>query len=129
MVDKIEAQSVDFLGEAEQFKKTTSSKFKEEVVVDMDTQIAIGELQKNYNQMVNNMLSTCANICIKNFNGAKLSDTESICVDNCQKKFYSTYAVGEKFVRLILEEANKTDIFSNSNQTNIIENAANKLKY
>jgi hypothetical protein len=124
MVDKIQTQSIDFLGEDD---KKTFIKQNEAMMIDLQTQIAMGELNKNYNRMINNMLASCANICLKNFSNAKFTQSESVCVENCQKKYYSTYAIGEYFVRYVLEESKKTDFFSNKTEVDIIENAQNKL--
>jgi len=123
MVDKIQAQSIDFLGD--DIKKTLS-KPTEANMMDLNTQIAIGEMNMNYNKMVNNMLNTCANICLRNFVNPKFSGVEAICVENCQKKFYTTYAIGENLVRFVMEEAKKADLFSNKNEVDIIESAQNR---
>jgi hypothetical protein len=120
MVDKIQTQSIDFLGD--DLKKTVS-KPTEAVMMDLNTQIAIGEMNKNYNKMVNNMLNTCANICLRNFANPKFTASEALCVENCQKKFYATYAIGESLIRFVMEEAKKTDLFSNKNEVDIVESA------
>jgi len=124
MVDKIQTQNIDFLGEE---PKNTNNKQSETIMIDLPTQIAMGELNKNYNKMVNNMFATCANICLKNFMNQKYSSNEFICVENCQKKYYSTYALGEYLIKYILEESKKTDLFSSTTDVNIIENAQDKL--
>lgn len=123
MVDKIETQSIDFLGDDDK----AVSKATEVSMLDLPTQIAIGEMNKNYNKMVNNMLNTCANICLKNFTNPKFTSNEAICVENCQKQFYATYALGEYMIRYIMEETKKTDLFSNRNEINIIDNAQDRL--
>lgn len=125
MVDKIETQSIDFLGGDEKKPSITQN---ESLIIDLQTQIALGEMNKNYNKMVNNMLASCADVCLKNFSNAKFTQSESTCIENCQKKYYSTYAIGEYFVRYILEESKKTDLFSNKNEVDIIENSQNRLK-
>ncbi len=120
MVDKIENQSVDFLGEVEQ-------KAQDLTVMDMATQQTLVEISRNYNKMVNNMFKTCAQLCLKNFAYPKMSDKEQICAENCQKKFFATYAQGYDYVKLILEETQKTDFFADKDEVDIVK-SANKAK-
>ena len=118
MVDNVSNQSIDFLGEILKEEK------KEKVgIMDYPTQIAIVELNKNYNKMINNMFKACANICVKNFNYPKLSTGEKICAENCQKKFFESYVIGQSFVGKVLDETNKTDLFSDKNEVDIVRNA------
>jgi hypothetical protein len=121
MVDRVSNQSIDFLGE----RKNEETKGKETIgVMDYPTQVAIVELNGNYNKMVNNMFKTCASNCIKNFNFPKLGNTEKICAENCQKKFFESYVVGQGFVNAILEESSKIDLFSDKNEVDIVKAAA-----
>ena len=117
MVDKVQNQSIDFVGEIKKQEQAETS------IMDLQSQIAIGELNKNYNKMVNNMFKCCAEICIKNFNYPKLSNSEKTCVENCQKKFFSSYRLGSNLVNSIIEEARRTDIFSEKSEVDIVEGA------
>jgi hypothetical protein len=126
MVDNVQNQSVDFLGNLKKLENI--KKDKDSKVMDYDTQVAIVELNKNYNKMVNNMFETCAKMCFKNFNTQTMNKEEKICALNCQKKFYSTYVYGQSYVNAIIEETGKTDIFSDKTEVDIIENARLKNK-
>lgn len=113
MVEKVENQSVDFLGPIIQ---------EESNIMDFNTQSTLLEISKNYNKMINNMFKVCADICIKNFNYPKLSESEIICTENCQRKFFQTYVQGYNYVKLILDEAQKSDIFVINGELDIIKN-------
>ena len=118
MVDNISNQSIDFLGEI-----LKEEKIEKIEIMDYPTQVAIVELNRNYNKMINNMFKTCANICVKNFNYPKLSAAEKICAENCQKKFFESYVIGQGFVSKVMEETNKTDLFSDKNEVDIVRSA------
>ncbi len=116
MVDKIQNQTIDFLGE---INKKGSSEL-DEYVMDYPTQVAICQMNKNYNKMINNMFATCANICIKTFNYPKLNEKEKNCAEICQKKFYSSYFIGQQFVTAVIEESKKIDLFSDKTELDVI---------
>jgi hypothetical protein len=123
MVDKVNNQSIEFLGE--ELKQAPK---KESIgIMDYPTQMAIVEVNSNYNKMINNMFKACATNCIKNFSFPKMGNNEKICAENCQKKFYESYYIGQGYVQGILEEAYKTDFFSDKNEVDII-NSANKKR-
>jgi hypothetical protein len=124
MVDKIQNQSIDFIGD----KTKQKNNFFKDDIIGIDTEFAIAELNKNYNKMINNMFAVCSKMCIKNFTSQKMNTTEQNCSENCQKKFYSTYAYGESMVRMIVEETKKADLFSNQTEVNIVENAKKKVE-
>jgi hypothetical protein len=120
MVDNVDTV-IGFSG-----KKSALSSQNIKPVMDALTQEAIIESTTNYNKLVNNMLDICGNICIKNFNISQLNQTEKNCTENCQKKFYASYSKGERLLNLILENANKTDLFSDATDVSIINNSLNK---
>lgn len=122
MVDRIDAQSVDFIGDNKVMPKSDDKK-----LMSLETEDAIVESTKNFNKLVNNMFSVCGKLCIKSFNGLQLNPEEKECVDNCHKKFFHSYAVGERILTLILEEAKKTDLFSDKSEINIINDARKNL--
>lgn len=121
MVENISNQTIDFIGQIKEQEK------REKIgIMDYPTQVAIVELNKNYNKFINNMFKTCAKVCINNFNYPKLGGSEKSCVESCQRKFFETYYIGQNFVNAVLAETNKTDLFSESEEVDIIKNA-NKL--
>jgi hypothetical protein len=121
MVDKIESQSVEFTDVKRSNKTPTKP------LMDIDTERAILESTKNYNKMVNDMFSVCSNICIKNFSVSKLTTQEEICIENCQKKFFVSYATGQTILDSIVAQVNKTDLFSNTKDVDIIQAAVDKV--
>jgi hypothetical protein len=123
MVDNIEAQSVYFTGQTNQQKKVVQKD-----VMDMDTQNALVESTKNFNKLANDMMFVCGNICIKNFGARNLNREETNCVENCQKKFYHSYALGKKIVDNIVKQVNNTDIFSNKKEIDIIQDSVDSMK-
>jgi hypothetical protein len=122
MVDKIEAQFVEFTGKQKQ------QPVSEKSLMDKDTENAIVESTKNYNKMVNNMFVMCSKICIKNFTSSTLSHSEATCVENCQKKFFASYAIGQEFIDMLVTQVNQTDLFSNNtNELDIVEKSIKKI--
>jgi hypothetical protein len=116
MVDNVNASSVDFLGD-----KPKTSVYGEKKVMSIDTQVALVEASKNYNKLVNNMFATCGKICIKNFsNNFQLNQEEKSCIENCHKKFYNSYAIGESILGYIMKEAEKADVFSDVDEVNLV---------
>jgi hypothetical protein len=127
MVEKSLTQSVQFLEDKENKLQSAQggprkeSKYGREVTaMDVPTEMAIVESTKNYNIMINAMFRICSQKCIKSFKQIELNPNEKICVENCQKKFYRTYSIGESFVNVIMEEANNTDLFTNKNEVDVI---------
>jgi hypothetical protein len=120
MVDKVENQSVEFIGKVE-------SVTQDSYIMDFETQAAIVQVSKNYNKMINNMFLTCAELCLKNFKYAKMSEKEAKCAENCQRKYFESHALGKNLLGGILEETAKTDIFSSKDEVDIIKNV-NKSK-
>jgi hypothetical protein len=118
MTEKVQSQHVDFTG---QVKSKEIS--KEMQVMDYPTQVTIVEMNKNYNKMINNMFAICAKSCIRNFNQARMSIEEKSCAENCQKKYYSTFVIGKGFVNQITMETEQLDIFSNTNEVDLIKNS------
>ena len=41
----------------------------------------------------------------------------------------TSYAIGKGFVDMLVDEINKTDIFSNKNDLNLIQNTIDKVNY
>lgn len=126
MVDKALTQSIEFIGK--DIKPTLAkAKGDEKKIMDIDTEITIMESTKNFNKMVNNMFAICSKICIKDFSNGRMSVTEAKCAENCQKKFYESYAIGERLVCSVMENSKNNDIFSNKTEVDIIEEAKKKL--
>jgi|LauGreDrversion4_2_1035121.scaffolds.fasta_scaffold1021697_2 hypothetical protein len=120
MVDKIQNQSIEFIGQVE-------SKNQETPIMDFETQATLVQVTKNYNKMINDMFLTCAELCLKNFKYAKMSEKEALCAENCQRKYFESHALGRGFMGLVLEETAKTDIFSDKDEVDIVKNV-NKAK-
>jgi hypothetical protein len=124
MVDKVDSQFVEFKGA----NKVEKSGQKTKELMDVDTENALVESTKNFNKLVNNMFNECSKLCINNFAACSLSTHETICVENCQKKFFTSYAIGQQIVNAILAEANKADMFSDNTDINIIQNSLDKIQ-
>jgi hypothetical protein len=124
MVDNIEAQSVHFTGVEQTQQKKTNPK----ELMDIDTQNALVESTKNFNKLANDMMLVCGSICIKNFTAKNLNREETNCVENCQKKYINSYAIGKKFIDVIVNQVNKTDLFSNKTEIEIIQNSIDSIR-
>lgn len=123
MTDNVQSQNVDF---TEGIKNTEAKTFKETKVMDFPTQLAIVEINKNYNKMVNNMFNVCAKMCIKTFNQQSLSTQEKTCAENCQKKFFESFVIGKKIVNNIVKEVEKVDLFDDKSEVDIVKSAREK---
>ena len=122
MVDNIESQSIHFEGNSE-IKKTIHKD-----LMDVNTENALIESTKNFNKLTNDMFSVCSKFCIKNFSSKIFTNDEENCLENCHKKFMTSYSIGKGFVDILVGEINKTDIFSNKNDLNLIQNTIDKSK-
>jgi len=122
MVDNLDSHSIEFIGE--KANKPTTSKYINSLndIFDFQTQNTFTNIFGNYHKFLNNMLVTCSNICIKDFNHMNLNMNEEICVNNCQKKFFTTYAVGENYLKSVADRSKNADIFSNITHIDLIEN-------
>jgi hypothetical protein len=119
MVDNVNASSVEFLG-----NKQKTDVYSEKKVMSVSTQDTLVEATKNYNRLVNNMFASCGKICIKNFNNnLQLNQEEKSCIENCHKKFYNSYAIGESILGYIMKEAEKADVFSDIDEVNLVSKA------
>jgi hypothetical protein len=120
MVENIESQSINFTGKSEVQKSIQKD------IMDVDTEKALIESTKNFNKLTNDMFLVCSKFCIKNFTLKNFTNEEENCIENCQKKFITSYAIGKGFVDMLVDEINKTDIFSNKNELNLIQNTIDK---
>ena len=123
MVDNIESQTIQFSGQEN--KQALYNKD----IMDIHTQNALIESTKNFNKLANDMMTVCSNICIKNFYGKNLDREETNCVENCQKNFFSSYAMGKQFVDIIIQNVNKTDLFENKSDIDIIQSSVDSVKF
>lgn len=119
MVDNLDSHSIEFIGE----KKKKPTKYQESIneLFDLNTQESFITIISNYNKFVSNMLSTCSNICIKELNYPTLSINEEMCVNICQKKFFSAYAIGENYLKSVASKTKGTDIFSDVTHLELID--------
>ena len=83
-----------------------------DIMLDVNTQNTFFEIFNNYHKFLGNMISTCSNLCIKEFHHKNLNVNEEICVRNCQNKFFTTYALGENYLKTVAKKTENTDIFS-----------------
>ena len=123
MVDKVDAQFIEFKGD-----NNTKRIVNEKPLLDNDTEMALLESTKNYNKMVNNMFDVCSKICIKKFTESNFNTHELICVENCQKKFFASYSIGHGLLSTIFNQIDKTDIFTNPSDVNLIQNTIDSIK-
>jgi len=125
MVDNVDSHLIEFLGENN--NKTTPKKYKGSVdeMFNFKTQDTFLYVFENYHKFIKNMLITCSNICIKDFNHMNLNMNEEICVNNCQKKFFSAYAIGENYLKTVASKSKKADIFSDVTHIDLINNTEN----
>ena len=122
MVDNFDSHSIEFLGD--KANKPASKKLQSSLndVFDFKTQNTFFNIFGNYHKFFNNMMMTCSNICIKDFNHMNLNMNEEICLSNCQKKFFTTYAVGENYLKTVATKSKNADIFSDITHIDLIEN-------
>lgn len=123
MVDNLDSHSIEFLGE-KSANKPVSQKYQSSVneIFDFKTQETFFNVFGNYHKFLNNMLTTCSNICIKDFNHMNLNMNEEICVSNCHKKFFTSYAVGENYLKTVAAKSKDADIFSDITHIDLIDN-------
>jgi hypothetical protein len=126
MVDKISSQSVDFKPDPDLGERTTQVQ-NDKPLMDKDTENALLDRTRNFNKMVNNMFNVCAKRCIKNFTNTSLNTQEAICVENCQKKYFTSYAVGHQFLDMIVNQVNKTDLFATTTDVDIIQRSVDNV--
>jgi len=129
--DIVEHQSISFegpKGSQEKLEEETP-KFKSsgKKILDFATQKFMINSAKNYNNMKNNMLFECSKICFNNFTTSELTIGEKDCLDNCQHKYFYSYALSEQFSNNITEELKENKANENAKLTTILNNAQNKL--
>jgi hypothetical protein len=93
-----------------------------DIMLDTNTQNTFYQIFDNYHKFLGNMISTCSNLCIKEFHHKNLNINEEICVKNCQKKFFTTYALGENYLKMVAKKTKNTDIFSDIEYIELIDN-------
>ena len=122
MVDNLDGHSIDFIGE--NINKPVYKKYKSSIneLFDFKTQETFFNIFGNYHRFLNNMLTTCSNVCIKDFNHMNLNMNEEICVSNCHKKFFTAYAIGENYLKTVATKSKNADIFSGISHIDLIEN-------
>lgn len=123
MVDNLDSHSIEFIGEKD-VNKPVTKRFQPSLneLFDLKTQNTFLNAFRNYHKFLNNMLLTCSNICIKDFNYMNLNMNEEICVTNCQKKFFTAYAVGEQYLKTVATKSKNADIFSDITHIDLIDN-------
>ena len=92
-----------------------------DILLDVKTQNTFFQIFDNYHKFLGNMISTCSNLCIKEFHHKNLNINEEICVKNCQKKFFTTYAIGENYLKTVATKSESTDIFSDIGIVELID--------
>lgn len=126
MEDSIEFGDPNQFGNNNQeLKPKKKLRYKEtlnEVLMDPKAQNMFFRVFDNYHNFLSNMISTCSNLCIKEFHHKNLNVSEEICVRNCQKKFFTTYALGENYLKTVARKTEKTDIFSDIMHLELIDN-------
>lgn len=123
MVDNLDNQSIDFTNDNKENKPSTS-RYRQSIndLFDLKTQETYLNIFENYHKFLSNMLITCSNICIKDFHHIKLNYKEEICVNNCQKKYFTAYAVGENYIKSVANKSKNADLFSDITHVDLIDN-------
>lgn len=117
-------QSINFIGERD---LNSGKVVREKEVMDIETQNALFTMNKNYEKMINNMFEHCANVCFKDFTFPQINKEERLCVENCQKKYYHTYAAGESILKYVLQESQKIDLFSDKTELDLLKDVQNQV--
>lgn len=120
MVDNLDSHSIEFIGDKKPAPKRYQPSINE--MFDLNTQNTFLNVFGNYHGFLNNMILTCSNACIKDFNHMNLNMNEEICVSNCHKKFFTSYAVGENYLKTIASRSKNADIFSDITHIDLIDN-------
>lgn len=126
MVDNVDNHSIEFSG-SDNNRKNSRYKNQETEFYDWKSQNTLLNVYGNYHKFINNMFTACSNICIKDFNHLNVNMNEEICINNCQKKFFTTYAIGENYLKTVANKSKNTDIFSELTRIDLIDPNVNNL--
>ena len=125
-----ESQNVSFIGNEPEVK-STNRKFKSnnKQLLDFETQKFIINSTKNYNNMKNNMFMECSKICFNNLTTSELTIGEQNCLNNCQHKYFFSYALAEQFSNNIAKDLKGMGMNTSENLklTKLLEGVHNKL--